>query len=319
MVGSYPEIKKVCVFGTGGVGGYFGGRLAEKVRRENLTGFEVYFIARGEHLGAIRSHGLKVITSDRTFIARPALATADVRDIPSPDLVLLCVKSYDLDQALQSILPKVQANTLIMPLLNGVDIYQRIRKNLESGIVLPSCLYLGTHILSPGVIDQNGGSGTVICGPDPLFPGYSGENLKSFFRLMGLSLDWRDDPYPAIWGKYIFIAAFGLVSAAAGKSLGEIMDDAGLKARVKGIMQEILAIAINKSIRLPEDIISQSLEKALTFPSETRTSFQRDIECGRRLHEGDLFGGTILREGARSGVSTPITEELYNQIEQMQR
>jgi 2-dehydropantoate 2-reductase len=318
MAGNYPEIKKVCVFGTGGVGGYFGGRIAEKIEKDKIAGYEVYFIARGEHLEAIQSRGLKIITPGRTFAAKPALATGEVSDIPSPDLFLLCVKSYDLDQAVLSIRPKVQPNTLVVPLLNGVDIYDRIRKRLESGIVLPACLYLGTHILSPGVIDQNGGSGAIICGPDPRLPAYSGENLKSFFRQMGLSLDWRDDPYPAIWEKYIFIAAFGLVSAAEKKSLGEIMDDAGLKDRVQGVMQEIAAVAVKKSIHLPADIVRQSLEKARSFPFEARTSFQRDVESGRKLNEGDLYGGAILRECAQLGVPAPVTEAVYRQIERSQ-
>jgi 2-dehydropantoate 2-reductase len=314
MAGDYPEIKKVCIFGAGGVGGYFGGRIAEKIQADNLPGYSVCFIARGEHLAAIKEQGLKVITPGRTFLARPALATGDVREIPSPDLVLLCVKSYDLERAVQSIRPRVQPNTLIVPLLNGVDIYERIRKGLESGIILPACLYLGTHILSPGVIDQNGGSGAVICGADPRLPAYSGENLKVFFRQMGLVLDWRDDPYPAIWEKYIFIAAFGLVTAAAGKSLGEIMADSALKARVQAIMQEIASIAARKSVRLPPDIVKQSLEKARSFPYEARTSFQRDIEAKRELNEGDLYGGAILREGAVLGVATPATEAVYRQI-----
>jgi 2-dehydropantoate 2-reductase len=321
MNGNFPEIKRVCVFGTGGVGGYFGGRIAEKITSEKLAGYEVYFIARGEHLRAIQSRGLKVITPERTFAARPTLATGDVDEAPSAELFLLCVKAYDLEQAVRSIQPKVKDNTVIIPLMNGVDIYERIRKALErrAGIVLPACLYLGTHIDSPGVIDQNGGSGAIICGPDPRYPEYTGDNIKAFFRQMGLGLDWQADPYPAIWGKYIFIAAFGLVSAASGKSLGEIMENAEMKGRVRAIMQEITAIAGKKGIRLPGDIIEKSLNKALGFPYEARTSYQRDIERARSSagsggggkNEGDLYGGTILREGLRLGIATPATEAVW--------
>ncbi|MBN1188759.1 MAG: 2-dehydropantoate 2-reductase [Dehalococcoidales bacterium] len=314
MTGGCPEIKRVCVFGTGGVGGYFGGRIAEKIESTGLKDRKVYFIARGEHLAAIKNRGLKVITPGHVFTASPALASGNVRDIPLPDLFLLGVKSYDLERAVTAIRSKVRENTLILPLLNGVDIYERIRKDLDGGIVLPACLYLGTHILRPGVIDQNGGSGTVICGPDPRIPSYSGKNLKAFFREMNLDLEWRDDPYPAIWEKYIFIAAFGLLSAAAGKSLGEIMSDTGLKDRVEAIMREILAIANGKSIHLPADIISQSLDKAGTFPFEARTSYQRDIEAGRELNEGDLYGETILQEGQRLGIPTPVTEAVYRSL-----
>jgi 2-dehydropantoate 2-reductase len=94
------------------------------------------------------------------------------------------------------------------------------------------------------------------------------------------------------------------------------MGDSGLKTRVQAIMQEIAGIAGKKSIRLPADIIRQSLEKAGTFPFEARTSYQRDIEAKRELNEGDLYGGAILREGAQTGVSTPVTEAVYRQIKQ---
>ena len=103
--------------------------------------------------------------------------------------------------------------TVIIPLLNGVDIVERIRAILDKGIVLPACLYLGTHIESPGVINQSGGNGIIIFGPDPKYPEYSGENVKAFFQKTGIKYEWYDDPLPKIWEKYMFIAAFGLVTA----------------------------------------------------------------------------------------------------------
>ncbi|MBU4318785.1 MAG: hypothetical protein KKF30_16120 [Proteobacteria bacterium] len=161
------SIKKVCVFGVGGVGGYFGAKIAACLSNTPKKEAEVFFIARGEHLKVIRAHGITLVTPDKTIQACPALATDEPDQIPDPDLILLCVKGYDLENALNAIRLRVQSHTLVLALLNGVDIYDRIRAVLTTGIVLPACVYVGTHIFQPGVIHQSGGDGRILFGPDP--------------------------------------------------------------------------------------------------------------------------------------------------------
>jgi 2-dehydropantoate 2-reductase len=236
MTNHLPDIKRVCIYGTGGVGGYFGGKIAEAFSNPHFNDYGIYYIARGEHLAAIKQRGILVKTPERTISAKPTLATADINEIPSPDLILLCIKSYDLNQAAAAIKPVIHDNTVIIPLLNGVDISERIRTVLDEGILLPACLYLGTHIESPGVVNQSGGNGVIMFGPDPKFPDYSGENVKAFFTKTGIKYEWYDDPLPPIWEKYIFIAAFGLVTALTGKSLGAVMENAEHRKMVQGIM-----------------------------------------------------------------------------------
>jgi 2-dehydropantoate 2-reductase len=260
-----------------------------------------------------------VKTPERTISAKPYLATSDIGEIPSPDLILLCVKSYDLNQAVASIKTVINNYSVIIPLLNGVDISERIRTILDRSIVLPACLYLGTHIESPGVINQNGGSGVIIFGPDRKIPEYSGENVKIFFEETGIKFEWHNDPLSPIWEKYIFIAAFGIVSAFTGNTLGAIMEIDEHRNMVRGIMEEIYAISRMKSIDLPKDIIDKSMNKAYNFPYEARTSYQRDIESKGSFNEGDLYGGTIIREGRALGISTPITESVYRQIMELGR
>lgn len=314
MSSYFPDIKQVCIYGTGGVGGYFGGRIAEAISKQGLKGFEIYFIARGEHLKAIQQNGIVVQTPERTITAKPNIATSDIKEITSPDLILLCVKSYDLNQAVASLKPIIKNNSVIIPLLNGVDIYERIRTILDRGIVLPACLYLGTHIESPGIISQNGGNGIIIFGTDRKYPEYAGENVKTYFNKTGIKYDWHYNPLPQIWEKYLFIAAFGLITAYSGKPLGAVIENNEYKNMVRGIIGEICAIARAKAINLPEDIIEKTLQKANNFPYETRTSYQRDIENKVRSNEGDLFGGTIIREGKVLGVPTPVTESVYRSL-----
>jgi len=315
---AFPEIKKVCVFGVGGVGGYFGAKIAEQVREGILKDCEIYFIARGRHLATIRQNGLKLITPQRTIVVYPTLAAESFSELPDVDLILLCVKSYDLAEAVKSLRKAIKADTIILPLMNGIDIYERIRQYLKTGIVLPACLYLGTHIAEPGVVDQNGGNGAVICGPDPEHPGYNGSSLRDFFQRAGLLIDWQNDPYPAIWGKYIFIAAFGLVTASSGKSLGEVMEDSALKGHVQAVMREVLGIARKKGVKLPANIFEVSLAKAAEFPAIARTSYQRDVEAKTKNNEGDLYGGTIVRLGKQLGILTPAAEAAYRKLNQGQ-
>ena len=318
MSNHFPDIKRVCIYGTGGVGGYFGGKIAEVFNNNpQFKGYEIYFIARGEHLRAIKQNGLAVKTPDRTISGRPTLATNDISEIPSPDLILLCVKGYDLNQAVTAIKTIPNENNVIIPLLNGVDIVERIRSILDTVIVLPACLYLGTHIESPGVINQSGGNGIIILGPDRKKPEYNGDSVKNFFQKTGIKYEWYDDPLPKIWEKYLFIAAFGMVTAFARESLGTVMKNDEYRNMVRGILEEIYAISRKKGINLPADIIEKSMNKTYNFPAEARTSYQRDLESGSRFNEGDLYGGTIIREGEALGVPTPVTKMVYQKITEL--
>jgi 2-dehydropantoate 2-reductase len=303
------------VYGLGGVGGYFGGKIACRLAAENHAGRKVFFIARGRHLEEIRKQGLVLNTSEQEGVhCRPARATDNVEDIPPPDLCLVCVKGYDLDEAVNCLSTNISDKTAILPLLNGINVYERIRERLKSGIVLPACAYVGTSIEAPGVVTQRGAEGVILCGGDPAFPAFSASPLRNFFDEMGIQFHWLEDPYPALWEKFIFIAAFGLVSARSRKTLGEIMADNGLRALVQEIMVEIASLAKQRGVQLPADIVALSLAKGGKFPFETKTSYQRDVETEGRRNEGDLFGGTIIRMGNAAGIPTPVTQAIYSEI-----
>ena len=308
-------ITKVCIYGIGGVGGYFGSKIANKLNNDKAMNYECYFIARGEHLEAIKKNGIKVITPKKAIIGIPSIATNDIDELPNPDLILLCVKSYNLDEVVKSIKSKVHEKTVIMPLLNGADIYERIRKNLKSGIVLPACVFVGTHIQQAGVISQSGGDGKILFGRDPNFPEFDPNAVIRFLDDMDINHQWNNDPYPDIWSKYIFIASFGLVTVFTGKSLGEIMEDKKATEMVRDIMHEIYNIAKGKGVELPENIIDKSIGKANDFPYDTKTSYQRDVESKGKMNEGDLYGGTIIRDGGVLGIPTPTTKFIYSEIQ----
>jgi len=306
-------IKSVCVYGIGGVGGYFGGRIAHEISKGNRA-IQVYFIGRGEHLKAVQQHGLNLITDKKEFFCFPNIATDNIRHIPTPDLYLLCVKGYDLDNAVASISKNISADTIILPLLNGVDIYERIRTTLQKAIVSPACVYVSSSIEKPGTIRQKGPEGHIIFGKDPKHLGYNYEYLIKFFNEMGISNSWYDNPYPAIWEKYIFITALSLMTAYSGKTLGEVLSDDKLKGMTENIMKEVVLIGKTKNIDFEQDIVEKTIQKAKNFPHESKTSFQRDYEKGKTRHEGDIFGGTLIRLAKECNVSIPTITEVYGEL-----
>jgi 2-dehydropantoate 2-reductase len=310
------RLDSIWVYGVGGVGGYFGGKIVLANLRLGPSSKKVFFVARGRHLEEIQKRGLTLNTSDqRGMICKPERATENADELPAPDLCLICVKSYDLDDVVRKLAEKIKDETVVIPLLNGVDIYERIRSILRRGVVLPACVYVGTHIEEPGVVTQKGGDGIILCGGDPQAPQLDYNALIEFFHEAGISFEWRDDPYKAIWEKYIFIASFSLVTALFRKTLGEVFRDQSLRELVRGIMREVVALARKKGINLPEEVVDSSLAKAGNFPSETKTSFQRDVETKGSRNEADLFGGTIIRTGKTLGIETPITLSVYGRLQ----
>jgi 2-dehydropantoate 2-reductase len=309
-------LQEIWIYGVGGVGGYFGGKIAYEATTHPEAAPRVSFIARGDHFLSIHRRGLILNTAETDgVICVPYRITDRPETLPEPDLCLLCVKSYDLDEALRKLSTKMKEGTIIISLLNGVDIYERVRNVLRKGIVLPACAYVGTHIEEAGVVTQKGAPGIILVGKDPAFPGFDPGPLLTLFTNADIKLTWVEDPFPAIWEKFIFIAAFGLVTAYSDKTLGGVAADPELRGLVEKIMGEILAIAKQKEISLPPGIVEISIAKANNFPYETKTSYQRDIEAKGRLNEGDLFGGTIIRMGQDEKIPTPVTQRIYESIE----
>ncbi len=306
------------VIGVGGVGGYFGGKLTSLLKQECWLDLNVFFVARNKHLEAINKNGLILSTVDEgEMICRPTLSTDNIDELPELDLCLLCVKSYDLDKVLESLNAKIKPQTQIIPLLNGVDIYERIRTVISQGIVYPACVYVGTHIESYGKVVQNGGSCTILFGKDPAHPEAFPQIIFDLFNAASIKHQWCDNnPYSEIWSKYIFIAAYGMVTAGENKTVGEVLESDELRPLVLGIMNEIVAIGKKQEVSLPDTIIADSLNKASNFPYETRTSFQRDFEQMDKSDERELYGNTIIRLGERVGVQTPITRQIQNKLDQ---
>ena len=303
---------KICFFGLGGVGGYFGSVVAEAFNEKH----DFYFVARGSHKEAICKNGLtlKKAGGDAVINVRPKICTDTAADLPMCDLIVLSVKSYDLAAAVKDLSKIAHEKTIVLPLLNGVDIYERIREHLPTGIVLPSCVYIGTHIESPGVIYQNGGSCRIFIGKDPKFPDFYPEALLTLLKGAKVDFSWEEDVRVSIWSKFMFVAAYGLVSAVYEKTLGEILENSDLSHEAIAIMGEVYQIAQKLNVPLDSNAVETSYLKANQFPFETKTSFQRDVESKGKVNEGDLFAGTLIRFGETLGLPTRNTRDIYERL-----
>jgi len=310
------KIKDICVFGIGGIGGVFGGMIAKALEDKSDNQHNVYFIARGAHLDRIRKSGLLLnLPGYNGLLCKPAIASEDIVKIPAPDLILLCVKGYDLEDALDSLSKNIKEDTVIIPLLNGVDIYERIRKKLKRCIVLPSCVYIGAHIEDIGEVTQDTEYARIVSGSDPGNPDYDLEELKELLTGMGINCIFKEDSSDSIWEKYLFIASFALVTAWSEKAIGCVIDDSKLKAMAEAVIGEIMAIADKRGIKLPTGIAEKTMDIARNMGKNVKTSYQRDVENRKMKNEGDLFGGTIVRMGRSTGVDTPVTAKLYGDIQ----
>ena len=306
----------ICVVGVGSVGGYFGGKLAHTFSSNSDSTVNIFFVARGKHLEAIKRNGLVLKSPEfESITCRPTLATERISELPPIDIFLIAVKGYDLMDVAASIRNQIKQNTVILPFLNGADIQERLRNKIETGIILPASVYLSAHIEEPGVVVHIGNPGKIVFGKDQDHPDYIPHELFRVFEKSLIEYEWKDDANPAIWEKYIFIASFGLVSACYNRTLGEIAEDTSLKEEVIGIMNEIYSIALKRNIRLPDGIIDLSFKKATMFPRDTQTSLQRDINQRKGKSELELFGGTIIDLGKKLGIPTPTTKKIYRELE----
>lgn len=310
------KINKVCVYGIGGVGGYFGGMMAYNISIDETKDQQIYFIARGAHLEEIKIKGLVLsFAGQKELICKPFWAGDKFVEMPQADLILLCIKSYDLEAVLHEIAPRVNEDTIIVPLLNGIDIYDRIRKIIDKGVVLPACVYVAAHVEKPGnVILDDPKGGFVVLGLDPENKEFMPQNVLDLFGSLGIHYKWFDNPFPAIWEKYLFVASFALVTAYYEKGFKEVTLNEESKKFVIDVMHEIIEIAGCEGVVLDKEIIDRLILRAEGLNEQARSSFQRDIEKGNQRNENDIFGTSIINLGKKHGVKTPAIEKALDKI-----
>ena len=302
---------KIAVMGVGGVGGYYGSLLARHYAENRDV--EVIFIARGAHLEAIRTDGVQMLSQKGDFTVRPSLATDNPVACGPVDILLLCTKGYDLEDSARLVSPCVDENTVVISLLNGVNNPERLRTFLHEGKILNGCVYLSAHILRPGVIQQIGGSGKLFFGGESDLP-VDGKSIEDILRAADIDAEYSRDIESIVWEKYIFICPFASATTFLDRTIQGVLDDGEGKALLEGLLGEVIHIAETRGVNLPENIRKITIDKAFTFPYETKTSMQKDVEDGRKT-EIDTFTGYIVKAARKHGVSVPHHDKIYKALE----
>lgn len=305
--------KHIVIIGLGGVGGYFGFKINQGNQAERQ--YQISFIARGKTYEKVKREGLTLLSPKQpNGVTKPDAVYQDVSKIVNPDLILICVKEYDLANICHQLTEVITKNTILLPVMNGADIYDRTRKIIPENIILPSCVYVASHIKEKGVVEHKGKGGKLIFGRDAQ---HFSADLSWVINLMehsGIDFECKDDVQIDIWTKFILIASFGMVTAKHNSSVGVVCDDELQKKEATGIMEEIKLIADKKNIHLPDNIIDKTFELASTFPSDNQTSLQIDVNSGKENSELELFAGAIIAYGTKLNIETPHTQKIYREI-----
>ncbi|HNZ10555.1 MAG TPA: 2-dehydropantoate 2-reductase [Smithellaceae bacterium] len=302
---------RIGILGIGGVGGYFGGKLAREYA--SAGSHEIIFIARGEHLHAIQHNGLQLFTREGDYVAWPNIATDNPAVAGMFDLVFFCVKSYSLEDSAHSVKTNIHKNTVVIPLLNGVESADRLRLILPDTDIIGGCVYIISHIDKPGVIRQEDGACKLIFGTDDDESSLKYSAVLNILLRAKINAKLTGQISEALWEKYLLMCPLGSLTAATGKTYGALMSNAVLKAKLQGMMEEVVAVARARKVYLPGNAVDRTMEMAGRFASDAKTSMQLDKEKGRQT-EVDTLTGFLCRAGRESGIPTPLHDEVYQQI-----
>lgn len=296
---------RIAIFGTGGVGGYFGGRLAQ-------AGQDVTFIARGKHLAAIKENGLRVESILGNFVVKPAKATHDPRQIGLVDVILVAVKAWDVPSAADAIRPMVGEATLVIPLENGVDAPEQLASILGRRHVLGGLCRISAFIGEPGVIKHVGVPPYIAIGElDNTISQRVKELAGVFAQLDGVSVDVPSDIHKAMWEKFVFIAGVSGVGAVTRQPIGVVRSLPETRALLLHAMEEVVTVGQARGVNLDENTAERIMTAVVDrAPEGTIPSMQKDIMEGNRS-ELEEQTGAVVRMGWELGILTPVNNFIY--------
>ncbi len=289
---------RVIVMGAGGVGGYFGARLLH-------GGCDVKFVARGEHLAALRKHGLKVKSELGNIVLPRVCASDDPASLGPADVVLMCVKLWDTESAARSLHPVVGPHTTVISLQNGVEKEDVLRRVLGDRAVLGGLCYISSNIIAPGVISQTGTLQKLLVGE---LDGSVSERTEIFLAACqrgGIAAEISSDIRRAIWEKFVFIVGVSAATTSMGHSIGPICANAQTREFLLDLMREVVSVGRPQGVNIDEQLAEEKLAFCDGLPAEMTSSMHTDFERGRRL-ELAWLSGSVVKLGSMLGVQTPL-------------
>ncbi len=289
---------RIAVMGTGGVGGYFGGRLA-------ATGEQVWFIARGAHLQAIRRDGLRVESAVGDIRIQPARATADPAEIGPMDVVLFTVKLWDTEAAAEQVRPLLGPDTAVISFQNGVDSAERIAAVLGAGRAVGGVCHIAATIAAPGVIRHTGTLARLTVGEWDKARSARVEAFVAAARGAGIDVVHADDIGRAIWEKFVFLSAFSAVTTLVRQPIGPLRGDVDGRGMIRASVAAPSALARPRGVPLADDEVERVLVFTDGLPADMKSSMLGDLQRGARL-ELPWLSGAVVRLGQGTGVATPV-------------
>ncbi len=300
----------IAIIGTGGVGGYFGGKLA-------LAGNNVTFLARGRHLEALLSKGLFVKSILGDFHVSNVKATDNIAAIPPVDLVIIAVKAWQVKEVAHSLKPVIRDNTVVLPLQNGVLAADELLEVFGPKPVIGGLCRILSKIESPGVIHHQGVEPIIIFGELNNEKTDRVQKIKELFNTAGINSKIAIDIYAELWKKYIAICVSGLL-AVTRSNYGIVRELPETRAMMHDLMFEIYMISKMKGIIIPPDFVERSMAFIDSFPPDSTSSLTRDVWEGKPS-EIEYQNGTVVKMGEELGIDTPVNRFIYNCILPLER
>ncbi|MDQ7784587.1 MAG: 2-dehydropantoate 2-reductase [Desulfomonilaceae bacterium] len=297
---------RIAVFGVGGVGGYFGWRLAR-------SGEDVVFIARGENLQALRNNGLTVETLDGESFTLPVRATDDSRAVGPVDAVLMGVKAWQVPEAAPALRPLMGPETFVVPFQNGVEAPSQLAAVLGTEHVFGGLCYIVSYLVEPGRIRHAGLEPYVAFGELDNQLTRRAQMLQEAFTRAGVRVEIPPDIHAPMWEKFLFIATLSGLAAVARAPVGIIRSIPETRAILKELIDEVVAVARARRIDLKEDAAAVTMAVVDRLPAESTTSMQRDIMEGRPS-ELESQCGAVVRLGREVGQDAPLNSFIYGSL-----
>ncbi len=294
---------RIAVMGAGGVGGFFGAKLA-------LAGHDVAFVARGRHLGALRERGLEIRSATGDVRIMHPMVTDDPAAVPPSDVVFFAVKLWDTESAAEAIAPLVAQGGVVVPFQNGVESIERIGAVVGAERVMGGVAYIAATIAEPGIIAHTGTMARLRFGPVAAAQERSAQALFDACKASGIDVELSSDIRRALWEKFVFLTAFSGLTSVARQPIGFVRSDPDLRAVFESAMREAWTVGRARGIALDDDFVAKQLEFADKLPPEMRSSMQNDLNAGNRL-EAPWLSGAVARMAKERDIAAPVSRTLY--------
>lgn len=294
---------KIAVIGAGGVGGYFGGRLAQ-------AGHHVQFLARGRQLAALRERGLAIESAAGNATVRPIQATDDAAALAGAEVILVTTKLWDLAATARQIAPAVGPKTVVVPFQNGVDAVDLLAEAIPRERIAGGVAYIAATIREPGVIAQTGTMARLRVGPRTPEQRPVLQALTDAGTAAGYTAELVDDADRILWEKFVFLNAFSGLTSLTRQPAEAIRSDPDLRATFAESIGEVIRLAAHSGVQLPPGFESAQMQALDNLPPTMRSSMLNDLQAGNRI-EAPWLCGAVVRRSAQAGLSAPVNRTIW--------